>query len=456
VTEVAFGAGAYRRVNGRMPELRLVNMHLEASVTAENGVVLLSREGLVPDAVVGLGPVRGVHQRDGLFGGDRFTVSGSRLYRGGALLAEIAGDGPVSFASSDTEVVVTAGTIAYSYNGTDVAAIDFPDGANVRAVAFIADLFIFVRDGSGKWYWSAVLNARSVDGLDFATAESAPDGLLHVLAIGDELWLLGAATIEPWAVTGALDLPFQRFDQRIFRKGVFGTGCACDLDNAMHWVGSDGIVYRASDVPERLTDHGLEERFSRAASLSAYSYTRDGHAFFCVRTPDGTFAYDAATKEWSELSSFGKSTFRASCAVTLGGEAYLGDDATGTIWKFSGYSDPEGTFERLFTAGVRLTGGTLFVERVNLDINVGWTELLAGQGSNPLVEMRYSRDGGATWSSWDGVPMGRQGEYRVRPEWRALGLFDAPGALMEFRCTDPVALRLSAVLANEPVGGRAR
>ena len=82
--------------------------------------------------------------------------------------------------------------------------------------------------------------------------------------------------------------------------------------------------------------------------------------------------------------------------------------------------------------------------------------MLAGQGSDPLVEMRYSRDAGATWSSWDGVSMGRQGHYRERPEWRALGLFDAPGALMEFRCTDPVALRLSSVLVNEPVGGRSR
>lgn len=454
--EVAFGAGAYRRVNGRMPELRLINMYLEASVTAEGGVVLLSREALAEDAVVGAGPIRGAFQRDGLFGGDRFVISGFGLYRAGVLVGTIDGAGPVSFASSDTELVVTGSQTAFSYTATDFQPIAFPDGANVRAVGFIGGLFVYVRDGSQKWYWSAVLDGRTIDPVDYASAESSPDGLLDLLAIGDELWLAGSATIEPWAITGALDLPFQRIDQRIFRKGVAATGCVCDLDNAMHWLGNDGVAYRAADAPDRLTDHGLEERFSRAASVSTFTYTRDGHAFFCVRLPDATFAFDAATREWSELQSFGKANFRGRCAITVGAETYLGDDATGTIWKFSGYDEPDGAFERLFTAGVRLTGGTLFIERLNLDINVGWTELLAGQGSDPVVEMRYSRDGGATWSDWEGTSMGQQGHYRERPEWRALGMFDAPGALLEFRCTDPVALRLSAVLANEPVGGRAR
>jgi hypothetical protein len=52
--------------------------------------------------------------------------------------------------------------------------------------------------------------------------------------------------------------------------------------------------------------------------------------------------------------------------------------------------------------------------------------------------------------------LGATGEYRTVPTWRRLGQFDFPGALFEFRVTDPVDFRVSAVKANDPLGGRER
>jgi hypothetical protein len=54
------------------------------------------------------------------------------------------------------------------------------------------------------------------------------------------------------------------------------------------------------------------------------------------------------------------------------------------------------------------------------------------------------------------VPIGAQGQYRARPQWRRQGLFDPPGAMFEFRCTDPVDFTVSGVSINEPGGGRSR
>jgi hypothetical protein len=454
--EIKFGASAYRRTNGRLPELRLVNMFLESMPASDGGVVLLSRRALVASTSAGTGPVTGVHWRDGLFGGDVFCVSGGVLYRGTTALGAIAGTGPVSFASSDFELVITAGAAAYSYNGTDLAPIAFPDGASVAAVAIIGDMFVFLRAGTHKFYWSAVLDGRTVDPLWFASAEAAPDALLDIVAIGDALWLLGSSTIESWILTGDLDLPFERIDQRLYRKGTAATGCAIDVDNAMFWIGSDCVVYRASEVPLRVSDHGIEERIARSTSRSAFSFSQEGHVFFCVRLDDATFAYDAATQQWCEFTSYGRANFRARCAASKGSDVLLGDDASGSLWGLSGSSEPDGAFERLFTAAFRIAGGAAQVHRLNVDVNVGWTELLDGQGSDPQLEMRYSRDAGATWSDWDASSMGRQGHYRERPEWRALGMFDFPGAMFEFRCTDPVDLRLSGVFVNEAGGGRSR
>lgn len=464
--EMAWGAAAYRRTKGHLPPLRLVNLHLERSPTSGGGVVLLSRLGLLASTSVGTGPVQGVFWQDGVFGGDVFTLSGGNLYRAGVLIGAVPGTGPVRMAASALELVITAGASAYSYNGTNLAAIAFPDGANVCAVAFLSGFFIFVRAGSHKFYWSAVNNGRSVDALDFLSAESQPDGLLDAVVIGEQLWLLGTATTEPWLLTGSLDDPFTRLDQGIFRKGVIATGCACDLDNSMFWVGDDGIVYRAAEVPKRVSDHWIEERIAASSEVSAFTYASDGHDFYCVRIngggvladgtvcPAGTFAYDVATQQWNELASYGRDNFRARCAATNGADVLLGDDETGTLYQLSGYEDAGGPFERLFTGAIGIPSGVLDVYRVTVDVEVGWTPILEGQGSDPQIEMRVSNDGGATWDDWEPESLGRQGEYSTRPEWRALGLFQSPGFLSEFRVTDPVNVRLTAVLYNEAGGGR--
>lgn len=464
--EMAWGAAAYRRVKGHLPPLRLVNLYLERSPTSDRGVVLISRMALLATTAIGAGPVQGVFWQDGTFGGDIFTVSGGKLYRAGTLLGTIEGTGPVRFAASAQELVVTAGSTAYSYNGTDLAPIAFPDNASVTAVAYLAGFFIFVRAGSHKFYWSALNDARTIDPLSFLSAESQPDGLLDVVVIGETLWLLGTATIEPWLLTGSLDDPFTRLDQGIFRKGVKATGCAWDLDNAMFWVGDDGIVYRAAEAPRRVSDHWIEERIGASTEVSTFTYASDGHDFFCVRINGGrplsdgstcqagTFSYDVATQQWNELASHGRANFRARCAATNGGAVVLGDDETGTLYELSGYDEDGGPFERLFSAGVRIASGVLEVFKVNVDVEVGWTPHLEGQGSDPQIEMRVSGDGGATWDYWEAESMGRKGEYGTRPEWRALGLFNSPGFLAEFRVTDPVNVRLTAVLYNEESGGR--
>ena len=128
---IPFGKSTYQRNNGNMPRLRLVNMIAEPSPTNPEGVVLLSRPPLVESAERGAGPIWGILQQDGTFGGDTFTVSGSQLYRNGTLLGTIPGDGPVRMAASYSEVVVVridGSDTAYSYNGTNLAAIALPNG----------------------------------------------------------------------------------------------------------------------------------------------------------------------------------------------------------------------------------------------------------------------------------------------------------------------------------------
>lgn len=445
MTALEYGKGAYQRTRGNLPELPVINMLVEQS--SADGIIMQSAKALKSLAVVGSGPVRATLQKDGVFGGDRFTISGSGFYRGTTLLGTIDGDGVAYIVASDTEVVCGRGKTAYSYNGTDFVAIDFPDGADVTKVDYTAGLFIFLRAGTGKWYFSDVGDARTVDGLSFATAENEPDALLDLLILDGVIVFFGTESVEFWAPTGDADLPFTPIQQRVFEQGIIATGCAVRIDNSFFWIGSDGITYRNGEVPQAVADDGIVERSRASTTHRLFVVEDDRHKIVYQRHDTNTMGYDVTTQQWHERQSYGRSNWRAGPG--------LGDDETGTIWELSGYLDDGGVFERRFRAGARLTGVAI-INNLRLMAEVGTTDYLTGDYADPAIEMRASNDAGNTWSEWESTTLGEIGQYRHRVEWRRLGMFDDPGMLFEFRVTAPVGFRLTMVEANAAGGGRSR
>jgi hypothetical protein len=439
-------------------------MFIEASPTDQEGAVLLSRKGLTERASAGSGPVTGVFQQPGAFiggddagNGDVLWVSGGVLYRDLSALGTIDGDGPVSFAcGGPSEILVTAGASLWLYDGSTLSAVAFPDDADVAKVVFHDGLYIAVAKNTHRYYWSAVLDGSSWDGLDFASAESKPDRLLDIEVVNDTLWLFGEETTEPWANTGQADAPYQRFEQRIYSKGIRATGCVVEMDQGLFFISNESIAYSLREGPQRISDHGIEERIAASDSVSCFGFVQDGHSFFCVRLDEETYAYDIATQQWCELATYGLSNFRGQCATAPGDAPVFGDSESGKLFELGGWADDEEPLERLFTWAIPMDGGAQSIDSLSVNVNVGWTELLSGQGSSPIAELRTSRDAGATFGNWRSSAMGAQGEYRTRTTWRRLGMFDAPGALGEIRVTDPVGVRMSGVLINEPGGGRSR
>lgn len=441
---IGYGTSAFTRTRGNLPPLELVNLYVERGRSGDD-VILQSRRGIVAASTHGSGPVRGVLQRDGAFSGDKFVVSGNEVYRGSTLLGTITGDGVVSMAASDLEVLICAGGPLYSYNGTDFVAVTFPDTANVTAVVHTAGYFIALRAGTGQWYFSAVLDGRSWDGLDFATAESEPDYLLDAVVLDGIIVFGGSQSVEFWASTGNADLPFSQIQQREFEQGLSDTGCMVVKDNTFYFVGADLIVYRSGEVPEAVADDAIVEATKASTTRRLFDIEDDRHKFICLRLDSQTFAYDITTREWCELKSYGRTNWRV-------GQG-MGDDEDGTVWEFSGYADNGGPLERLFTAGVVLEGPAQ-IHNLRLTAEVGTTTYLTGDYAQPQIELRTSDDAGNTYSDWESDDLGAQGDYSQRVEWRALGMFADPGALFEIRVTDPVSVRFSNVQANAPVGGR--
>jgi hypothetical protein len=457
----AYGIGAYRRTAGRLPEVKLVNMYVEASgADPDEPVVLLYRPGLKAYDDMGSGPVRGVFSKPGVFSGAVFAVVGDGLYRDGSLLGTVPGTGRVSMAASSTELLVANGLGLYRTAGTTVAAVTFPDTAGVSSVAFINNQFVASRASSPRFYWSAVGDGSTWDAADYATAERAPDNLRAVWVVGDELWPIGDGSFEFWQPTGDLDLPFERVGGRYYNRGSKARDTIADLAGSVAFVGDDGKVYFAAgdNEPTPISDSSVEERIANTADadLSAFSFTFQGHRFYLLKTDQGSFGFDADTKQWCEFASYERDSFRAWVGCQLGDRVIVGDDESNALWELDAdtYLDGSVEIQRFWTAAVPAEGKPFHCFNLHLDIAVGATTDL--DGTVPYIERRFSRDGGQTWTAWARRSMGLQGAYRTRPTWLGEGLVDEPGRVMEFRTTAKGPIRLSGIRYNDLGGSMAR
>ncbi len=78
---------------------------------------------------------------------------------------------------------------------------------------------------------------------------------------------------------------------------------------------------------------------------------------------------------------------------------------------------------------------TQFFSQFQLDIQAG-VGLTTGQGSDPMLMLRMSKDGGFTWGNEHWVSAGRIGQYSRRAIWRRLGR--GRDVVFEVTMTDPV------------------
>jgi hypothetical protein len=460
--DLVIGRGEWRRKRGAPVPWRQENCLLDEVKTDPKGWNILSRPPLVSYTSIGTGPIEGEFQKPGLFNGDKFYVSNGTLYREGVSLGALDGTGVVIWAAGIGEIVITRGASAWSYNGTNLAAVAFPDGAQVNSVHWMARRFVYARKGSGRFYWSALDDGRTIDGLDFANAESEPDELLDIAKMGDLFAMLGANSVETWTLTGDPDLPWARVSQRTFGRGIFSPGAKTEVAdaNTVYFVSSDGMVCRmAGDAPQRVSDSALEEDIKLASEISVFGYQFEGKPYVVVRLEGvATYVLDLVAGNMpSRFSTQGRGNWAPLCAITVEGTPYFGDDSSASIWQFDegAITDSgQGEMIRYFTAGLP-SAANVSVINLAIDGNNGSATVETGESGDPILEMRFSRDGGRQWSNWRATRWGRMGEYKRRARFGSCGSFSQPGFLAEFRMLACAPLRVERVGANESFAGRA-
>jgi hypothetical protein len=194
---------------------------------------------------------------------------------------------------------------------------------------------------------TSLLDGTSVDPLDFASAEGAPDQLISVNVDHREAWLFGTGTIEVWYNAGTADFPLQRIQGAFNELGCAAVYSVAKLDNTLFWLGSDargsGVVYRAVGYRgERISTHAVEfaiQNYSVISDAVAYSYQQEGHKFYVLTFPTAgaTWVFDTSTGAWHERASLINGHFgrhRSNCQMNFNNEIIVGDYENGNIYAF--------------------------------------------------------------------------------------------------------------------------
>jgi hypothetical protein len=364
-------------------------------------------------------------------------------------IGAISGTGPVYMAlNANAQIgVVTRLGRYYVIEDDEIQPQSTADIGLFNSICWVSGCFVLTL-ANGTFYTTGLNDAKSITGTDTATAEGSPDGLVGGFAHGSELWLFGTETTEVWAFNGAPPpgAPFARQGGSWINKGCLSFASVVQADNTVFWVGNDRLVYRnANYTPQRISHEGVERDIARVSDPSTIrggTYTIDGHAFYVLSCSLWTWVYDIKERRWHERRSRNLNRWKAEVFINAFGMWLVGTVDDGTLYEIDMSTTLEGSDLMVTTARSLPMGDEpdrAVIFEATLDFVTGRAAITGtAPQTDPYVELRYSDDGGATWSMPRQLPLGTQGQYRARCVARRLGRTGRKwGRIWEWTCSDP-------------------
>ena len=363
---------------------------------------------------------------------------------------------------------VTSRTM-YAQNFSEIPSTD---GAFTGAscVDVVDNYFVYNRPHTQQYASSDLLSPITY-GLAFASKFTGPDDLVSLIVDHGQIYLLGEKTSEVWADVGTFPFPFQRIPGASSQHGIAAEFSMARFGNSFAYVsrndrGQAVVVQMNGYFPQRISTHAVENTLVNQdiSDAVAYTYQLEGHECYVVSFPslELTWVYDGSTQMWHKwLWCDNQNNFkrhRSNCSAFFQGVVLVGDYENGQIYRLdpNNYTDNGQHIRRVrrcphlvadfqrqyfdelqiqFQPGVGLQGIETFPLGDN-DI-----------GINPQAMLRWSNDGGSTWSNEHWAGIGKVGKYQNRIIWRRLG--QARDRIYEVVVTDPIkAVIISANLKS--------
>ena len=471
---------------------RCVNLFLEHVETPESKspAVLLGTPGTSVFATLDTAPcVRGLWQEPQTL--RLFAVASNILYEigsGGAVtsrgtFAEPAGlASDVSMRSNGTQLVISSNGAGYLFtlssntlqqinlanfpfvNSNVPGAQGFPTTSQFE---FFDSYLIALSSGTQQFFWSFVNDAQDWSALNFASKSAWPDNLISMILNQRLLWLMGSQRSEVWYDDG-VD-PFSRVQGAQIETGIIAQSSLHRQDSTICWLGGDergqGIAFKANGYQaQRISNHSVEYEWSQYGSMSdciAWGEQHGGHLWsvFTFPSGDATWVFDHSTNGWHQRAwldpvNGGLHQHLARNHVFAFGKHLIGDRQSGNIYQHSLniYTDSGNPIKRVRSCSVFQEHKWIYYRSLDLYCTAG-QGLVTGQGSDPIVTLRMSDDGGFIWGNEISTGMGKMGDYSYRTQWRRLGR--SRDRVFEISTSEPIPIAFTdAYLEAAGTNGR--
>lgn len=371
-----------------------------------------------------------------------------------ALGTGTGGAGTYTVSTSQT----VSSTTLYGLNFSQLPSSDgaFTGGTNVDIVD---NYFVYNRPDTQQFGCSNVLSPIS-GSTNFSSKDGAPDDLVTLIVDHREIYLLGETSSEVWVDQGTSPFPFTRIPGTSTQHGIAAPFSVSRLGNSFAYLSRNNrglaqIVQMNGYVPQRISTHAVENTLSgkTITDAIAWTYQLEGHEVYVISFPtlQLTWCFDIATGMWHKwlyTNNLGQyERCRGNCAAVFQGYVLVGDYSNGKIYHLDRnvYTDDGQHVKRLRRAPhLTVDLQRQYFEELQLQFQPG-VGLDVGQGEDPQAMLRWSNDGGSTWSSEHWTTIGKIGKYTNRAIWRRLGT--ARDRIFEVTVSDPVkAVIISANL----------
>jgi hypothetical protein len=409
-------------------------------------------------------PIRGMYSLNEYL----YVVAGNKAYKINESKASATMTGTLNsstglvkmVANSNEEIMIIDSDYGYYISGANLSQITDADFVNPSDLAYQDGYAIVTEDNSGRFWISGINDFSSWSALDYGSAETLPDDVLACVSDHRELWLMGRKTLEPFSNTGNIDFPFERISSAVQEIGVYSSDTVTKLDNSIYFLDNWGQVRRLqSYTPVVISTGQVGYRISTYDWTGAFgiAYTHENRSFYCLTFPlanngsGATECYDVSTGMWHQRASGSQapnSSWRPTCTAYFDGQNLFGDSETGQILELNHdvYTDVGVTIPAVRRGLEIFNDRDVFtVSAFELDIERG-VGTVTDPETDPQAMLRYSKDGGKTWSNELWRDIGEIGEYNTRVRWTRLGR--CRRFLPEVTITDPVNRVITGAYIN--------
>lgn len=375
-------------------------------------------------------------------------------------LGAVPGLTDVSMITDGVSIMIVNRTITAYYYHTGTSTFSTVAMPYIGFINTYLDGFAVVTKSDGQFFISAADDIYTFAALDFATAQYLPDGLLHCNSANSDLVLFGENTTEFWTNTSNVNFTFAPIVSQTLDIGVAGRHSVCK-NKTLYFLGDDLVVYQLqgySAVPISTESENIvlrqiyesEDGILDVRNSYMLSYTEHGHDFVQLTVPNRlTICYNVATQQWHKVKHWNYETSIAKTYFRLNGLHYI-TGIDGKVYQMSKnfYSDAEFPLRRgRKTQHFSSEGKIMHWNKIKFIMSFGETTVVDGsQGTDPVLMLRWSFDGGHVWRSEKTLPLGANGRYNEKCIKRNCGA--SRQRQLEFYVTDPVPFHVIDAIAE--------